>query len=250
MPRRTPSKAERRRLAPTADPRVIALLEAAFMQALRRMHRLAMSRLTFTGDTFHEDAPRVTIKGVRATLAAERPGIAEAVARAAAIADRVNRAALVRIPGIDPAKVAGGADKVSSFRARAVGLVRTLEAQYLGDLERVLAEGQGLHVKALTERIQERFDVTESRAKFWARDQTLKLNSAITKERMVSAGIVKYVGTTANDERVRGNPGGKYPDAEPSHWEREGKEYSFDDPPEDGHPGIAFNCRCVMYPVL
>ena len=46
------------------------------------------------------------------------------------------------------------------------------------------------------------------------------------------------------DERVRGNPNGKYPNAKYNHWEREGQIFSVDEPPEDGHPGEPIRCRC------
>lgn len=225
------------------DPRVIALLESAFLGALRRMHALTLQRLG------RQDAARVTIKGVKSLISGETPRLVDAVARAAAIADQVNAKKLRQIPGINPNKIVGS-DKVARFRSRAVGLIKTIEAKYLGDVERTLAQGQGLHVEALTKRLQERFAVSESRARFWARDQALKLNSAVTQDRFAAAGIARYVWTTANDDRVRGNPSGLYPDAEPDHWAREGKEFALDDPPEGGHPGEDYNCRCVMFPVL
>ncbi|GAB6054407.1 hypothetical protein JCM17960_32270 [Magnetospira thiophila] len=43
----------------------------------------------------------------------------------------------------------------------------------------------------------------------------------------------KYIWHTAGDSKVR-----------PAHAERDGKEFSWDDPPEGGHPGEELNCRC------
>lgn len=94
------------------------------------------------------------------------------------------------------------------------------------------------------------FKKVETRAKLIARDQIGKLNSAITENRQTQLGIEGYIWRTALDERVRGRPGGFYPDAVPSHWDREGQKYRWDKPPVDGHPGQAIQCRCVAEPDL
>ena len=52
------------------------------------------------------------------------------------------------------------------------------------------------------------------------------------------------------DERVRGNPSGKYPKAEPSHWARNGKAFRWDSPPEGGAPGEEVLCRCYGEAIL
>jgi len=36
----------------------------------------------------------------------------------------------------------------------------------------------------------------------------------------------------------------------PEHVAREGKEFSWKNPPDDGHPGEPINCRCTAEPVL
>lgn len=79
------------------------------------------------------------------------------------------------------------------------------------------------------------------------------VNDALNKSRMESNGIESYKWRNVGDSRVVGNPGGKYPDGNEGHgdhWDREGKTYAWDDPPHDGHPGQAFNCRCSAIPVL
>ncbi|MCK5296953.1 MAG: minor capsid protein [Alphaproteobacteria bacterium] len=47
-----------------------------------------------------------------------------------------------------------------------------------------------------------------------------------------------YIWRTKSDNKVRS-----------SHAEREGKIFSWDNPPEGGHPGEAYNCRCEAEPV-
>jgi hypothetical protein len=104
--------------------------------------------------------------------------------------------------------------------------------------------------------------ITKSRAEFIARDQIGKLNGQITQRRMESIGLTMYIWETSGDERVRGDPGGKYPNAKPSHYLMDGLLCRWDDPAvysEDGgktwidrpdgavvlHPGFDFQCRCT-----
>ena len=105
--------------------------------------------------------------------------------------------------------------------------------------------------------------ISYRRARIIARDQTAKLNSSLTQGRMTDAGLETYVWDTAQDERVRGDPGGLYPKALPSHFVMQGKICRWDDPTvwlENGewvkragdapyfHPGMAIMCRCVAVP--
>ena len=102
------------------------------------------------------------------------------------------------------------------------------------------------------------------RARIIARDQASKLNAELTHGRMSDAGLETYVWETAMDERVRGLPGGRYPNALPSHWIMQGKVCRWDDPtlwrnaqgawekrPSNApynHPGLEIMCRCVALP--
>ncbi len=91
------------------------------------------------------------------------------------------------------------------------------------------------------------------RAKLIARDQTAKLSSDLTRIRQEEAGIDSYLWRNSQDRRVVGNPGGLYPkgnDRHGDHWDREGKEYKWSDPPHDGHPGQPILCRCRAEPVI
>ena len=105
--------------------------------------------------------------------------------------------------------------------------------------------------------------ISYRRARIIARDQTAKLNSALTQGRMADAGIETYIWSTSEDERVRGNPTGLYPKALPSHYVMNGKVCRWDDPTvwlENGewvkragdapylHPGMDIMCRCVAIP--
>ncbi|MEN9589133.1 MAG: hypothetical protein RLZZ481_919, partial [Pseudomonadota bacterium] len=82
--------------------------------------------------------------------------------------------------------------------------------------------------------IKARYGVTDARATLIAQDQTLKLNSDLTRYRLLSVGVKEYIWRTVGDTRVR------Y-----SHAERNGKTYSFDKGPAGGsHPGLEVRCRC------
>jgi SPP1 gp7 family putative phage head morphogenesis protein len=145
---------------------------------------------------------------------------------------------------------------VDSWRDENVKKIRSLLEHELEVLKQLLKTSRGRTVKQLADRIEERFAVTRSKAELLARDQTLTLNAQVNQHRQKAAGIEEYIWTTAGDERVRGNPSGRYPDARPSHWHLDGKRFRYDDPPVSGvngerqNPGEPINCRCQAYPVL
>lgn len=99
-----------------------------------------------------------------------------------------------------------------------------------------------------------------ARAKLIAADQVGKLTGLLAEKRSLAIGMDTYTWQTAMDERVRGNPGGLYPTARPSHWGAQGKVGIFgkgdvwlvggkqvprgaNDP--TGAPGFPIRCRCV-----
>lgn len=77
-------------------------------------------------------------------------------------------------------------------------------------------------------------DKAMNRARLIARDQTFKFYGNLSQIRQTNLGLTKYIWRTKKDDRVR-----------PEHREREGDIFSWDDPPEGGHPGEDYNCRCV-----
>jgi SPP1 gp7 family putative phage head morphogenesis protein len=143
-------------------------------------------------------------------------------------------------------------DIMKSFEKENVGLIKSITDQAVNNIEGMVHRGvtNGDRFTKIQKQIQNQFDVTKNRARLIARDQVSKLNGQITMTRQQSLGIERYVWSTSLDERVRGNPAGKYPNSQYDHWEREGKEFSWNDPPPDGHPGQPINCRCVALPVI
>lgn len=147
--------------------------------------------------------------------------------------------------------------RLREFREENVALIRSIPERHLDDMRRLVARSQreGWTTDRLAAIIQEREDVSESRAELIARDQTLKANASLTQIRHEDAGITEYEWSTSRDERVRGNPQGLYPNSASDHYVLEGTRHRWDNPPDNGdgehvHPGEDFQCRCVAVPIL
>ena len=158
----------------------------------------------------------------------------------------------------------------------ATSLIRSIPKKYLGEVEKALLTYEKQQPlpegRTLWEQIQHTGGVTRWRAQFLARDQTSKINGAITEFQYSEAGLPTYIWRTAGDSRVAGNPSGKYPPrpgmenstTHGNHWKRDGKEYFWKQPtaamrraypnalppPKDGHPGQPINDRCIAVPML
>lgn len=122
-----------------------------------------------------------------------------------------------------------------------VGLISRLQEDTLDDIERhVLSFAHaGLRNEALSDILEERFGVSESRARLIGRDQLLKANSALTQHRQMACGITHFVWRTSRDEAVRA-----------SHRKLDGIVFAWDAPPPIGPPGWDYQCRCTAEPVL
>ena len=138
-------------------------------------------------------------------------------------------------------------EAVTNFRLANLRKIKSLAAAQVTELHDILeeAERDGDRVETLRKRIQERLEVSRSKAELLARDQTLKLAAAVTKERQTQAGITQYRWSTSGDERVR-----------PMHDELDDTIQDWDDPPvtndagDRNHPGEDYQCRCVAIPIL
>ena len=107
--------------------------------------------------------------------------------------------ARLSIPGIDH----GLAGIVAVKRAENVDLIKSVQRDMLDDLRGVLAETEGQSADEIEDALVARGHVPLSRVNLIARDQTLKLNSAITQHRCQAAGLNRYTWSTSQDERVR-----------------------------------------------
>jgi len=163
-----------------------------------------------------------------------------------------------RVIGINPIIAdASLGSEIALFTATNVGLINSLKEKAFNDVSQTVYTGFASGARAetiakdITKLIDPEVGNVKARADLIARDQVGKLNSQLTQVRQSNLGVTRYRWRTLQDERVRGAPGGLYPNAVPSHYDKEGKIFSWDKPPADtGHPGDDFQCRCYAEPVL
>ena len=144
-------------------------------------------------------------------------------------------------------------------------LIKNLSTDYISKINGVITNGiqNGATIEEMTASIQKVSDSIKGyRARYIARDQVSRLNALATRKQAESVGIANFFWTTAGDEKVRGNPSGKYPKAIPSHYIMDGtlcnysnsELYSLDlgktwiprpvKAPRT-NPGISYLCRCL-----
>lgn len=134
------------------------------------------------------------------------------------------------------------AEKVNAMTTANVQLIKSIRSQYLDKVQNAVTQAvvNGTLNKDLVQQIKDLGKTTEKRAIFIARDQSSKLNAALTQARHEDVGITKYTWSTSGDERVR-----------ESHAEKDGQVFEYANPPADtGHPAHDYNCRCVAIPYL
>lgn len=121
----------------------------------------------------------------------------------------------------------------------------------------------GWSPKQLQEQIKKASNgLSDKKCRLLARDQIGKLQGQVAETQMEEIGLEMYIWDTSGDERVRGNPAGKYPTAVPSHYVMDGLLCRWDDATvyskDNGktwidrpanavklHPGQDIQCRCV-----
>lgn len=158
-----------------------------------------------------------------------------------------------------------GNDFTVNFNARQYGqtlkiiaqrnalLINTTATQVISNVTNVTYDGvtTGQSWTAIEKSLRTQRHIAADRIKRIARDQTAKLNEALSEMAMRDAGVEFFEWSTANDERVSTGLGG--------HRQLDGKIYKWGDnahyPVIDsyGHrgvPGQRVNCRCVARPVI
>lgn len=132
---------------------------------------------------------------------------------------------------------------LNGFIVENVALIKDLRQTTVSGIEQTItrAVASATPHSRVAEELEKRFGLSERRAALIARDQIGKAYGQITAARHRQIGVSRYIWRTVRerDERVR-----------EEHEEREGEVFSYDDPPEDGHPGEPINCRCYPEPVL
>lgn len=158
---------------------------------------------------------------------------------------------------------------IASVVKKNLSMITTLRNENLHRLENTLRNSvdKGYSISKIKEDILSSYDVSKKKAATIARNELKNLQSQLNKKRMQNLGMDLYTWETAGDERVRGRPGGKYPNAKPDHWEMQGLICKFGDPSvyskdggktwkkrlasmPTGAPGDDINCRCIAQPYI
>jgi len=140
-----------------------------------------------------------------------------------------------------------------------VDLITSIQTDFINDIgEKVFGNlREGGRSENLIGIIQERGNVSLSRARFIARDQTAKLNSQLTEARSQALGLDVYEWSGTGDERERD-----------SHFALNGMLCKYSDPTVysddggktwkkrssigayEGKPGEDYQCRCLSLPYV
>ena len=164
-----------------------------------------------------------------------------------------------RSMGVDFATIVDNeqvAEQLDIAKLRNAQLIESIPEQHWSRVIQAVSdnfEGRPLGKGGLTRQLQQIGGITDKRARIIARDQTAKLSTDLARVRQEDIGVKSYIWRNSQDSRVVGNPTGKYPEGSPrhlDHWGREGREYRWDSPPADGHPGQPILCRCRAEPVI
>ena len=201
-----------------------------------------------------EQVPRRSLETTFSRMAQRFGGIGQTAQRlsdlavernAEAVDDRL-KAAIKASLSIDISPVLNQSgpilDAMKAATKANIELIKSIPEQHFEKLGNAIEKrmASGVRFEDLAKEIERIGDVTESRAKLIARDQTSKMNSAFNQARQTSLGIERYRWQTSGDERVRKD-----------HAENDVKVFSWNDPPTTtGHPGEDINCRCVAIPVF
>lgn len=128
-------------------------------------------------------------------------------------------------------------------------LIVTLGPDHLNRVNRAVRKAirSGQRVETLTKTIEGYFAKSaggkpkniHAAARLIARDQVLKHNADLTRERHKAIGIAKYTWRTSRDERVRD-----------SHDALDGQVFEYGKSPIGLDPGEDYQCRCHAEPVI
>lgn len=132
-------------------------------------------------------------------------------------------------------------EQLKLFELQNINLIKSIPTQLHEKLRYKFVDAvqKGKRWEEVAKEIEELTGATRKRSRLIARDQIGKLNGQLTQLRQKQIGVKSYIWRTSLDERVR-----------KLHVSREGEQFDWDNPPDDGHPGEAINCRCYAEAVL
>lgn len=244
-------------MAKAVDAELTPILKAEYTADSPLVDRIiaALNRMAarFTGTAYANQAHR---------LAQSTLSMAEADSTAAFVSS-VNRAV-----GVDMGRLMtneGLQSYLDMAVAENVGLIKSIGSDYFNKIEQTVMDGMrsGESTTVIARRIQTETGSTYKRAKLIARDQISKANSDITRRRQQQAGIARFRWSTSRDERVSGNPAGKFPKAKVKCYQiarqdvgygpgvyliDKGAKYAGEAALFPGRAHI--NCRCTLTPLI
>lgn len=150
-------------------------------------------------------------------------------------------------------------DVVAEAIKENVDLIKSIKTDFINDIGAQIFEDfkKGTRQADLVKNIYERGNVTYSRAKFIARDQTAKVNAAFNEARERKLGIDIYRWSGTGDERERkshfvlNNMLCKYSDPTVysddggETWKKRSSIGAY-----EGNPGTDYQCRCLALPQI
>jgi SPP1 gp7 family putative phage head morphogenesis protein len=139
-------------------------------------------------------------------------------------------------------------DAFAASLAENVGLIRSIPAQYLQEVEGIVMRNyiSGRDLKSMVSELRARYKVASNRAWLIARDQSNKANAVVQRTRQRELGITEaiwmhsHAGKTPRPTHVAMNQ--KRYSVEKGMWDSAVQKWIF--------PGEPINCRCVGRAVL
>ena len=127
--------------------------------------------------------------------------------------------------------------------------IKDFTNKMVAELRESVAENArtGYRFDKLVSRIQNRYEVTKSKAEFIAQQETALYSAKVSEARFGEVGITEYIWRTAGDSTVR-----------ESHRDLNGKVFNFKQKApakfmscgEPCNPGEDFRCRCIAEPII
>ena len=132
-------------------------------------------------------------------------------------------------------------DLVKEWARENVALIKSIPEQQAENVRKIIEQSaqESISQADLIKKIKKAGKLTKDRAELIAQDQVGKLNGQLMQMRQQNIGVKQYRWRGTLDSRERD-----------SHLKREGKIFSWDNPPSDGHPGKAIRCRCWASMIL
>ncbi len=142
-------------------------------------------------------------------------------------------------------------EEVAAFTRENVSFIKSITDEHMSNVEQIVFRNvkAGRPPGVLSRELRDTFDLTSTRARLIARDQTGKFHSRLTRLRYESAGLSRYTWRTLGDGRVRDD-----------HEDLEGTVHEFAKPPvtvttgkragQRNNPGEDIQCRCWAEPIF